>query len=46
MTGYEDEPEPVGAAAPADKSPTFPGPGEDDQTGASESGAASESENR
>ncbi len=49
VTGYEDEPEPVGTAAPTDKSPTFPGPGEDDQTGASESGAgsaASESENR
>ena len=49
VTGYEDEPEPVSAAAPTDKSPTFPGPGEDDQTGASESGAgsaASESENR
>jgi succinate dehydrogenase iron-sulfur subunit len=49
VTGYEDEPEPVGATTPADKSPTFPGPGEDDQTGASASGAGTaptESENR
>ena len=49
VTGYEEEPEPVGATAPADKSPTFPGPGEDDQTDAGVSGAgpaSSESENR
>ena len=50
VTGYEDEPEPAGvvATAPADQSPTSAGPGEDDQTGASASGAssaASESEN-
>jgi succinate dehydrogenase / fumarate reductase, iron-sulfur subunit len=49
VTGYEEEPEPVGAIAPSDKSPTFPGPGEDDQTDAGVSGigpAPSESENR
>jgi succinate dehydrogenase / fumarate reductase, iron-sulfur subunit len=48
VTGYEDEPEAEGATAPADKSPTFPGPGEDDHTGATVSGAGtapSESEN-
>ncbi len=45
VSGYEDEPDEVGSAAsspepgagPADKSPTFPGPGEESQTSPSES---------
>jgi succinate dehydrogenase / fumarate reductase iron-sulfur subunit len=39
VSGYEDDPEPTprSDAGPADKSPTFPGPGEESQSASSES---------
>jgi succinate dehydrogenase / fumarate reductase iron-sulfur subunit len=39
VSGYEDDPEPTPASdtGPADKSPTFPGPGEESQSASSES---------